>query len=67
MITEAFDQGGIEIIKIEAGQFDLDRLPVDMPEVLSKSLEINRLQAQKRDVSPMACMVRSALDGPATE
>jgi signal transduction histidine kinase len=41
----------LDVSAIEAGRFDLDMQPVDIPEVLSKSLEINRLQARKKGVN----------------
>ncbi|MDZ7666741.1 MAG: HAMP domain-containing sensor histidine kinase [Desulfotignum sp.] len=40
----------LDVSAIEAGRFDLDLQPVDMPNVLSTSLEINRLQARKKGV-----------------
>ncbi|MCF8091236.1 MAG: HAMP domain-containing histidine kinase [Desulfotignum sp.] len=40
----------LDVSAIEARRFDLDMQPADMPTVLSRSLEINRLQAQKKGV-----------------
>jgi signal transduction histidine kinase len=40
----------LDVSAIEAGRFDLDLQPEDVPNVLSKSLEINRLQARKKGV-----------------
>ncbi|MDT8377584.1 MAG: HAMP domain-containing sensor histidine kinase [Desulfotignum sp.] len=40
----------LDVSAIEAGRFDLDLQPVDIPNVLSTSLEINRLQARKKGV-----------------
>jgi len=41
----------LDVSTIEAKRFDLDMQPVDIPEVLSKSLEISRLQARKKGVT----------------
>jgi signal transduction histidine kinase len=40
----------LDVSAIEAGRFDLDLQPEDVPNVLSRSLEINRLQARKKGV-----------------
>jgi signal transduction histidine kinase len=40
----------LDVSAIEARRFDLDLQPADMPTVLSRSLEVNRLQAQKKGV-----------------
>ncbi|MFN2357603.1 MAG: sensor histidine kinase [Desulfotignum sp.] len=40
----------LDVSAIEAGRFDLDLQPEDMPNVLARSLEINRLQARKKGV-----------------
>ncbi len=40
----------LDVSAIEARRFDLDLQTVDMPKVLSRSLEINRLQAKKKGV-----------------
>lgn len=41
----------LDVSAIEARRFDLDLQPADMPKVLSRSLEINRLQAKKKGVA----------------
>jgi signal transduction histidine kinase len=41
----------LDVSAIEARRFDLNLQPADMPNVLSKSLEINRLQARKKGVN----------------
>ncbi len=53
----------LDVSAIEARRFDLDLQPADMPKVLSQSLEINRLQAQKKGV--MLEVDMGACPGPA--
>ncbi len=61
----------LDVSAIEARRFDLDLQPVNMPEVLTRSLEINRLQAEKKGVFLQvdigACPGPAVIDAPKIE